>query len=615
MTHSISGLEVAQQPRRLQALHNLGILDTEPEPRFDRITSLVADVLQMPVALISFVDSDRQWFKSVCGMKDTETDISESICAYALNEPEILVIENALEDARFKDHPAVAGPRAIRFYAGAVLKSRSGVPLGTLCVIDLKSRKLDAAQRRQLISFARLVESEIWEDIADIQSRAQSRLADHIDPLTGFFSLDEFSHRYHESIQATDENQGKPSFGTLLLIKLPQLDFVYRVKGLDAYLNLLIPVAKSVARSLINSEASFGRYERDGFLVFVPTADGNEEELSSLVVSRLKQEGDVAALLSETSIHCSAAPALADLDQSLHCCEIALEKIKDESGIVCHSFTKADGLILKRQSDIGLKLEHALIHDEMSLFFQPKTKVLGGGLAGMEALLRWHDDELGSINPVEIVQAAGQLDKTTVLDDWVIRSSIAQIAAWQAKGLTAVPVSVNLSNESLLDGNLIERIGVALSYHKVASSLLNIEVLETALFNDIDTIAPLMSKLVEAGIALSLDDFGVEYSSLRYLQRLPVSTVKIDRSFISQITVSNDDAMLVKGIINIAHSLGMETVAEGVETFEQFTVIKNFGCDSVQGNYFSAPLTALEMGRLLVKGSETVFEIKQVSDS
>jgi len=599
MSNNNSALELVQQPQRLKVLHDLGILDTEPEPRFDRITSLVADVLEMPIALISFVDSDRQWFKSACGFKDSETDISESICAYAINEPELLVVENTLEHERFKDHPAVVGDMAIRFYAGAVLHSRSGHPLGTLCIIDLKPRKLNTSQRRQLLSFARLVESEIWEDIADIQARAQSRLADHIDPLTGFFSLDEFSHRYQQCLQHVKESEEKWSFGSLLLINLPQLDFVYRVKGLDAYLHLVLPVAKSIAGLLVNSNAFFGRYERDGFLVFVPSAELSSQQLSTLVSERLQQDSAIVTLLEQTSIHCSVAPALSDLDRTLHCCEMAAHGTNNDNGLVCTSFTPQDSKRLARESSIGLKLMDALDDDMVKLFFQPKATVATCELSGMEALIRWHDDELGTVRPLEIVKAAERLDKTTALDDWVIRSSVAQISVWQTAGLEVVPVSVNLSNESLLDEHLVDRIGVVLESFNVDSSLLNVEVLETALFNDIDAITPLMHKLVDAGIALSLDDFGVEYSSFRYLQRLPVSTVKIDRSFVSQITVSSDDAMLVKGIIDIAHSLGMKTVAEGVETEEQFTIIKQFACDSIQGNYFSEALAEQDAALLL----------------
>ncbi len=599
MTDINTGLELAKQPERLKALHDLGILDTPPEPRFDRITGLVADVLNMPIALISFVDRDRQWFKSICGFTASETDISDSICAHAINEPELLVVENTLEDEKFKNHPAVVGEMAIRFYAGAVLRSRSGQPLGTLCIIDLRPRRLGTAQRRQLLSFARLVESEIWEDIADIQARAQSRLADHIDPLTGFFSIDEFSHRYQQCLQHVKDSKDKWSFGSLLLIKLPQLDFVYRVKGLDAYLHLVLPVAQSIAGLLVNFNSFFGRYERDGFLVFVPSAELSSADLSRLVNERLQQDSAIVALLEQTSIHCSIAPALSDVDSALHCCEMAMESAKDESGLVCTSFTADDGLRLARESDIGLKLIPALEQHAVTLFFQPKAKVSTEELIGMEALLRWQDDELGTISPQEIVKTATLLDKTTVLDDWVIRSSIAQIAAWQAQGLAVVPVSVNLSNESLLDAGLTERIGLILDHYKVPSSLLNIEVLETALFNDIDVIAPLMHQLVDAGIALSLDDFGVEYSSLRYLQRLPISTVKIDRSFVSQITLSSDDAKLVKGIVDIAHSLGMTTVAEGVETQAQFEMIKQLCCDSIQGNYFSVARSAPEVAKLL----------------
>ena len=331
----------------------------------------------------------------------------------------------------------------------------------------------------------------------------------------------------------------------------------------------------------------------------MPLTELSSAELASLVSSRLQLDSTITNLLQQTSIHCSIAPALSDLDRALHCCEIALDSTKDENGLVCTNFTQQDSERLARESDIGLKLVEALDHDALSLFFQPKASVSTGELVGMEALLRWQDAELGRVNPQEIVKAAEQLDKTTVLDDWVIRSSIAQIAAWQAQGLAVVPVSVNLSNESLLDESLVDRISVALKSYGVTSSLLNIEVLETALFSDIDRITPLMYKLVDAGIALSLDDFGIEYSSLRYLQRLPVSTVKIDRSFVSQITASSDDAKLVKGIIDIAHSLGMKTVAEGVETQAQFEIIEKFGCDSIQGNYFSVALAEHDLAKLL----------------
>lgn len=574
----------ANEADRLKALYKLEILDTAPEPRFDRLTELAADVLNVPIALISLVDENRQWFKSSCGLAATETPREQAFCAHALLCDELLLVEDTLTDERFRHNPLVTGEPFVRFYAGAVLHSPEGLPLGTLCIIDNKPRVFSTREKRQLIAFAKLVQAEMNQDITDAQSRMQSQLSAHLDPMTGFFNYAEFCDR----CEATFSQSDKSGRDALLFISLPQLDFIYRVHGLETYQSVIGPVAQILVRTFQSEKTLYGRQLREGLLVFIKGCQQPLEELAGRAQQALKRQLRLPSSVPDIAIRIGAAKVANNIDQTTHHCKAAASSMAQEKGVGYSIFSDEDLSAESRASDIALRLLKAMEEDELSLHFQPKVSVNSRKLLGAEALLRWNDPQLGQVPPGEVVNAAITADLVTALDNWVLVAAIKQIAYWQSVGLELVPISINLGADSLAEPALPSRIQNLLTTYKVPAELLQIEVLETAILHDFDSILPIMEAVTQVGVQFALDDFGTEYSSLRYLQKLPISVVKIDRSFVIGLVANQEDAALAMGIISIAHDLGMKVIAEGVENREQYVVLRSFQCDGIQGNLFSA---------------------------
>ena len=581
---------------RLTALYKLKILDTAPEPRFDRLTELAADVLNVPIVLISLVDENRQWFKSSCGFAATQTPRKQSFCSHALHYDDIMLVDDALTDERFRHNPLVTGEPFVRFYAGAVLHSPEGLPLGTLCLIDTRPRTFSKKEQGQLIAFARLVQAEMNQDITDAQSRMQSQLSAHLDPMTGFFNYAEFCNRC-EAILSPQDEKGQDA---LLFISLPQLDFIYRVHGLEIYQRVIGPVAQILVRAFADEETLFGRQLREGLLVFINGNQQSLEELAKKAQQALRDEIQLPSSVPDLAIRIGVAKVINNIDQTTYHCKAAARSMPQEKGIHYNIFSDEDYFAESRASDIALRLLHAIEEDELNLHFQPKVSVSTGRILGAEALLRWRDDKLGEVPPEEVVNAAVSADLVTVLDNWVLAAAIKQIAYWQTAGLEPVPISINLGAESFAEPALPSRIQTLLTTYNVPAELLQIEVLETAILHDFDSILPIMQAITQIGVQFALDDFGTEYSSLRYLQKLPISVVKIDRSFVQGLVANQEDAALAMGIISIAHDLGMKVIAEGVENREQYVVLRSFQCDGIQGNLFRAACSGDEIADYLL---------------
>jgi GGDEF domain-containing protein len=276
----------ANEKDRLASLYRLGILDTAPEPRFDRLTALAADVLNAPIALISLVDESRQWFKSSCGFAANQTPREQAFCSHALLCDQILLVSDTHKDKRFAHNPLVTSEPFVRFYAGAVLYSSEGYPLGTLCLIDTKPRTFSAKEQRQLLAFAKLIQAEMNQDITDAQSRMRSQLSAHLDPMTGFFNYAEFCSRCEAMLSQSDD----PGQGVLLFISLPQLDFIYRVHGLETYQSVIGPVAQVLVKTFQSEKTLYGRQLREGLLVFIKCCQQSLEELAASAQLALKQE-------------------------------------------------------------------------------------------------------------------------------------------------------------------------------------------------------------------------------------------------------------------------------------------------------------------------------------
>ena len=252
------------------------------------------------------------------------------------------------------------------------------------------------------------------------------------------------------------------------------------------------------------------------------------------------------------------------------------------------------------------QLRRALERNEFVLHYQPRVEAASGRIVGAEALIRWQHPERGLLPPSEFIPLAEDAGLIIPIGEWVIEAACRQTAAWRTQGLETVPVAVNLASTHLRQSSLPARVARALRRHGVPPDTLEIEVTESILLADPDLSTRIARELAGMGINLSIDDFGTGYSSLSYLKRLPIATLKIDRSFVRDLGVDADDEAIVGAIVALGHSLKLKVVAEGVESEAQLAFLKSLRCDEYQGFYMSRPVEADAFSRLLQE--QTVVE-------
>ncbi|WP_428421790.1 EAL domain-containing protein [Methylibium sp.] len=248
------------------------------------------------------------------------------------------------------------------------------------------------------------------------------------------------------------------------------------------------------------------------------------------------------------------------------------------------------------------QLRGALDRGEYLLHYQPKVRLATGEISGMEALLRWQPAGRGLVPPGDFIPILEDTGLILPVGEWVVATVCAQIARWRAEGLSPPPVAVNLSARQFRQKNLAAVIGDILASSKVDPGLLELELTESSLMSDSEAAVQALRDMKARGIRLSVDDFGTGYSSLAYLKRFPLDALKIDREFIRDVTTDADGATIALAIINLARSLKLKVVAEGVETEEQLNFLRAHGCDEMQGYYFSRPLPVEEITRALREG-------------
>jgi diguanylate cyclase (GGDEF)-like protein len=248
------------------------------------------------------------------------------------------------------------------------------------------------------------------------------------------------------------------------------------------------------------------------------------------------------------------------------------------------------------------RLRWALERGELALHYQPQVSVVDGAITGVEALLRWHSPELGPVAPADFIPLAEDTGLIVPLGTWVIRQACRQNKAWQDAGLPAVRVAVNVSAHQFMTGTLPAVVRAALDENGLAPACLEIELTETVMMGDSAQVQAQLAELRALGVTVSLDDFGTGYSSLGYLSRLSLDKLKIDKSFVNDITGCSRSAAIAQATIALAHGLSLTVVAEGVETAEQRDFLSASGCHVMQGYLYSGPLPPERMAQLLVAG-------------
>ena len=244
-------------------------------------------------------------------------------------------------------------------------------------------------------------------------------------------------------------------------------------------------------------------------------------------------------------------------------------------------------------------LRRALANQEFEVFYQPIIDLTSGRVVEVEALIRWHRPGHGMVAPIKFIPLAEDTGLIVPIGNWVLNEACRQNAAWRAAGLAPITVGVNLSARQFRESTLETVVAEALAASGLPGSALVLEVTESMLMTHIDASADTLRNLKELGVHLSLDDFGTGYSSLAYLKRLPLDTLKIDRSFVNDITTDANDAAITLTVISMARAMNLDVIAEGVETESQLDYLNNNGCQRVQGYFFSPPVRASELTVML----------------
>lgn len=379
----------------------------------------------------------------------------------------------------------------------------------------------------------------------------------------------------------------------VLVIGLDRFQVVNESLGHQTGDDVLQRLATRLLAALGNN-GQITRFAGDEFVVVVAglrssTALELAERLRAAVAEPV--EGHDYRLLLTASVGISHSPEHgADAKSLLRRAEAAMAQAKREGRDQVSEFSHVQMQGLEDRLVLGSHLRDAIRHNELELHYQPLHRAVEHTLAGFEALLRWSSGQLGEVPPARFIPIAEALGLMPEIGEWVLDAACRQVRAWLDQGHRDFTVAVNISAQQLQRPGLVEQVAAALRRHAVPSSMLDIEMTESALMENVERVRHTLSGLKALGTRLSLDDFGTGYSSLAYLKQFPIDKLKIDQSFVQGLPTGADDAAIVQAIITLAHQLHMLIAAEGVETHAQSTFLTELGCDELQGYHLGAAL-------------------------
>ncbi|AQA14212.1 bifunctional diguanylate cyclase/phosphodiesterase [Streptomyces samsunensis] len=430
------------------------------------------------------------------------------------------------------------------------------------------------------------LDSTLW--IARVRAEEQLR-----DPLTGLPNRQWLLER---TWTALDESERAGTRSALVLLDLDRFRSVNDTLGHLAGDRLLLQIAERLRLALPRG-AEVARLGGDEFAVLLPTTDSltSAQRSARVLVGDLGSPLDLdgLTLVLEASAGVAVYPDHAlDAEGLLRRADVAMYQAKrDRSGVELYE-ARRDGNTPDRLGLLG-DLRRALDAGDVELHYQPKVG-FDGHVAGLEALVRWVHPDRGKVPPDEFISMAESSGLMPRLTEYVLETALGQVARWRADGLE-VPVAVNVSPRDVHTPGFAGAVAGRLARHGVPAFALQLEITEHVLLEDPQRAADTLAGLTGHGVKMSLDDFGTGYSSLVHLRRLPVSELKIDRSFVARLAVDNEDAEIVRCTVDLAHSLGLLVVAEGVEDDETWERLRDLGCDAVQGWLVAAAMPPEEM--------------------
>jgi diguanylate cyclase (GGDEF)-like protein/PAS domain S-box-containing protein len=432
------------------------------------------------------------------------------------------------------------------------------------------------------------------------ESEEQFRKLAHYDILTTLPNRALFYDRLGHSIAQAKRNRWALA---VLFIDVDRFKHVNDTFGHAAGDVLLKQVSERLTRC-VRSDDTVGRLSGDEFSIVLSRLAAPED--AATVAKKIVEELNRPFLLEGAELFVTASIGITvfptdstDQDTLIRNADVAMYRAKDRGRNNYQFYTPEMNRRTREMLNMEGELRRALERDELVLHYQPKVSLTTGRVTGVEALMRWLHPERGLISPGDFMPLLEETGLIVQAGEWVLRTVCQLLKGWQHDGTCMLPVAINLSARQFLSPELGKTIRLALQESGVNPSLLEVEITESAIMADTAEATRTLEYLEALGVNSAIDDFGTGYSSLAYLKRFPLRALKIDRSFVRDVTTDPDDASIIKAVISMAHSLGLNVIAEGVETEDQLEFLIGEGCDEVQGFLFSRPIPNDECAVLL----------------
>ncbi len=446
------------------------------------------------------------------------------------------------------------------------------------------------------------------------QRRVQEKILQNTiyhDPLTGLPTRPIFYDRLKTLISNQPRN---PLVPTVLFLDLDSFKRVNDTLGHDAGDKLIQQVSVRLSGCL-HAGDTVARLGGDEFIFLCPQR--RRIEYGAIVAKKIIQAFSTAFVVDGREIYLSGSIGIAhypydgdDADSLMKHAAAAMYRAKEKGKNNYQFYLNSMNAAAYDRLALENSLHHAIERDELLLHYQPQTSIETGEILGIEALVRWRHPSLGIIPPGEFIPLAEETGLILPMGEWVLRTTCLQNKQWTEVNGWRLRISVNLSAKQLEQKNFVERVSKIIAETGLSPELLELEITESAVMKDVTMAMAHLNQLAGMGFRLSMDDFGTGYSSLSYLKRFPLSTLKVDRSFVQEITTSSDDQAITLAIISMAHHLGMNVIAEGVETSAQLGLLKSYQCDAIQGFLISKPLPVEDIEKFVEHQSGSGLSVR-----
>jgi diguanylate cyclase (GGDEF)-like protein/PAS domain S-box-containing protein len=443
----------------------------------------------------------------------------------------------------------------------------------------------------------------VFHDVSEKRNLLQQMIHQaYHDPLTDLPNRILFNDRLGLALTQANRNRTKAA---LLFLDLDRFKLVNDMLGHAMGDILLKEVAERLAGCVRHSD-TIARLGGDEFTILLPMI--NDENDVSRVAKKVLQVLHKPIVLNGHEFHVTASIGIVmypddgeDAENLMKHADTAMYRAKEQGRNNYQMFTPSLNVRIMERLSLENNLRHALERQELVVYYQPLVNIETGKINGMEALLRWQHPEQGLIPPMDFIPLAEETGLIIPIGEWVLQTACSQNMALQDAGFPEMRVAVNLSARQFRQKNLVSMVSQVLKETRLRPSLLELEITESVAMEDVEFSILVLRELRQMGINIAIDDFGTGYSSLNYLKRLPIHTLKIDRSFVRDIIVSPEDAAIVSTIIVLAQNLNLKVIAEGVETSEQLDFLRQRRCTEMQGFLFCRPVPVNDFEELLKK--------------